>query len=104
MCSCHEETSARREWRRNRRTMVILSCIAIVFALSWLPMTVFSVVAEFSPGTITSPGVLYLTFALCHLTAMSTAVTNPLMYGWLNTNFSSEPFRSRSCVKSRHQG
>ncbi|XP_014242347.1 neuropeptide Y receptor type 2-like [Cimex lectularius] len=81
---------ARREWRRNRRTMMILSCIAIVFALSWLPMTAFNLLIEFQPGLLTPPRTLYLVFALCHIMAMSTAVTNPLMYGWLNTNFRRE--------------
>ncbi|KAK9501348.1 hypothetical protein O3M35_012084 [Rhynocoris fuscipes] len=70
--------------------MMILSCIAIVFALSWLPMTAFTVLVEFNPRIVTSPSTLYLVFSICHLTAMSTAVTNPLMYGWLNTNFRRE--------------
>ncbi|XP_014291375.3 neuropeptide F receptor [Halyomorpha halys] len=81
---------AKREWRRNRRTMMILSCIAVVFALSWLPMTAFTIIFEFHPFLIKPTSTLYLVFALCHVTAMSTAVTNPLMYGWLNTNFRRE--------------
>ncbi|KAL1137934.1 hypothetical protein AAG570_009629 [Ranatra chinensis] len=84
---------ARREWRRNRRTMMILTCIAVVFALSWLPMTSFTLVVEFKPGLVTSASTLYTVFAACHIAAMSTAVTNPLLYGWLNTNFRRE-FRS----------
>ena len=70
--------------------MLILSCIAIVFALSWLPMTAFTLLVEFHPGVVTSASTLYLAFALCHLAAMSTAVSNPLLYGWLNTNFRRE--------------
>ena len=69
---------------------MILSCIAVVFALSWLPMTAFTIIFEFHPFLIRPPSTLYLVFALCHVTAMSTAVTNPLMYGWLNTNFRRE--------------
>jgi uncharacterized membrane protein YgcG len=70
--------------------MLILSCIAIVFALSWLPMTAFTLLVQFHPGLVTSASTMYLTFAICHMTAMSTAVTNPLLYGWLNTNFRRE--------------
>ncbi|XP_054258645.1 neuropeptide Y receptor type 2-like [Macrosteles quadrilineatus] len=81
---------AKREFRRNRRTMIILSCIAIVYALSWLPMTAFTVVMELNPHALTSPQTIYLVFSVCHLVAMSSTVTNPLLYGWLNTNFRRE--------------
>ncbi|XP_039300481.1 neuropeptide F receptor [Nilaparvata lugens] len=81
---------AKREWRRNRRTMVILTCIAVVFAISWLPMTVFSLVAEINPSILGEPSTMYAVFAGCHILAMSSACTNPLLYGWLNTNFRRE--------------
>lgn len=70
--------------------MIILSCIAVVFAVSWLPMTTFTVLMELNPTLLTSPRTLYLVFAVCHILAMSSACTNPLLYGWLNTNFRRE--------------
>lgn len=79
--------AVRRELSRNKRTMWILSSIAVVFALSWLPLTVFTLLVEFQPHLIESTDVLYKVFAFVHMMAMSTTCTNPLLYGWLNTNF-----------------
>lgn len=81
---------ARRELRRNRRTMFMLSCIAIVYAISWLPMTIFEIIATLKPHFNQNPNTVLLVFAACHILAMSTAITNPLLYGWLNTNFRRE--------------
>ncbi|XP_075238325.1 neuropeptide Y receptor type 2-like [Lycorma delicatula] len=97
---------AKREWRRNRRTMIILSCIAIVFAVSWLPMTAFNLAMELDCSFISKPSTLYLVFAVCHIMAMSSACTNPLLYGWLNTNFRREIsgiFRSRRNTEDPQQ-
>lgn len=80
-------SAVRRELSRNKRTMWILSSIAVVFALSWLPLTVFTLVVEFQPHLIQSTDTLYKAFAVVHMMAMSTTCTNPLLYGWLNTNF-----------------
>ncbi|XP_060870660.1 neuropeptide Y receptor type 2-like [Metopolophium dirhodum] len=77
----------RRELSRNKRTMWILSSIAVVFAISWLPLTVFTLLVEFQPHLIDSTDALYKAFAVVHMMAMSTTCTNPLLYGWLNTNF-----------------
>lgn len=79
--------AVRRELSRNRRTMWILSSIAVVFALSWLPLTLFTLLVEFQPHLIKSTDLLYKVFAFVHMMAMSTTCTNPLLYGWLNTNF-----------------
>ncbi|KAG8234358.1 hypothetical protein J437_LFUL012117 [Ladona fulva] len=96
--------------RRHRRTTLILSAIAAVFAASWLPMTVFSLIWDLSPpprlssaamaghewsNVFTSPSYspphrMYAVFAACHVAAMSSACTNPVLYGWLNTNFRRE--------------
>lgn len=31
-----------------------------------------------------------IVFAICHMFAMSSACSNPILYGWLNNNFNSE--------------
>ncbi|XP_050420820.1 neuropeptide Y receptor type 6-like [Adelges cooleyi] len=77
----------RRELSRNRRTMYILTSIAVAFAVSWLPLTLFTLCVEFHPELFKSPEHMYLTFGVVHLIAMSSTCTNPLLYGWLNTNF-----------------
>ncbi|EEB10803.1 G-protein coupled receptor, putative [Pediculus humanus corporis] len=99
------KSNKRREIRRNRRTTFILSCIALVYAVSWLPMTTFQLASAILPLTNNKNGnsssnnnnnnnsssiATYLFFAFCHIVAMSSAITNPLLYGWLNTNFRRE--------------
>ncbi|XP_054264011.1 neuropeptide F receptor-like [Macrosteles quadrilineatus] len=85
---------AHREIQRNRRTTLLLSGVAILFALSWLPLGIFSLTADIyysgeSYTEVTSQD-LYVTLAVCHITAMSSAVSNPVVYGWLNTNIRQE--------------
>ena len=33
---------------------------------------------------------MLITYAVCHMTGMSSACANPLLYGWLNDNFRKE--------------
>uniref|UniRef100_A0A1B6EEC8 G-protein coupled receptors family 1 profile domain-containing protein n=1 Tax=Clastoptera arizonana TaxID=38151 RepID=A0A1B6EEC8_9HEMI len=85
---------AKRELQRNRRTTVLLSCVAILFAVSWLPLGIFSLIADVlvnndNPLKISLQS-LYVALAVCHITAMSSAVSNPVVYGWLNSNIRHE--------------
>ncbi|KAK6621926.1 hypothetical protein RUM44_001733 [Polyplax serrata] len=84
------KSQKRREIRRNRRTTFILSCIALVYAISWLPMTIFQIASTLLPEMNQNPKLVYILFAFCHILAMSSTITNPLLYGWLNTNFRRE--------------
>ncbi|XP_039293547.1 neuropeptide F receptor [Nilaparvata lugens] len=86
---------AKRELQRNRKTTMLLSGVAVLFAVSWLPLGVFTLTADllFPPGADPNPASarqLYLTLAACHALAMSSAVSNPVVYGWLNTNIRQE--------------
>lgn len=90
----------RREIRRNRRTTFILSCIALVYAASWLPMTVFQIASTLIPQVHQHPKTIYVLFAFCHIVAMSSSITNPLLYGWLNTNFRREFSTIFSCISN----
>lgn len=81
---------ARRELRRNRRTMFMLSCIAVAYAVSWFPMTIYQVLITQISRVYQNPKTVYVAFAVCHIFAMSTTITNPLLYGWLNPNFRRE--------------
>ncbi|RZF35569.1 hypothetical protein LSTR_LSTR005097 [Laodelphax striatellus] len=86
---------AKRELQRNRRTTMLLSGVAVLFAISWLPLGVFTLTADllFPPDAVANPSSarqLYLTLAACHALAMSSAVSNPVVYGWLNTNIRQE--------------
>ncbi|XP_046666920.1 neuropeptide F receptor-like [Homalodisca vitripennis] len=93
---------AQRELARNKRTTMLLSVVAILFAISWLPLGIFSLVSEVVAPPDSSQS-LYLTLAVCHVIAMSSAVSNPVMYGWMNSNIRQElmqllPFKRRRPV------
>lgn len=95
--SCSERLN--KELSRNRRATMVLSTIAIIFTISWLPWNVLNLVADFHPASM-SPRDLYVAFAACHLVAMTSAVTNPFLYGWLNTNLRQELVRVATALIS----
>ncbi|XP_064484286.1 neuropeptide Y receptor type 6-like [Ornithodoros turicata] len=86
-----------RELRRNRRATMVLLNVSVVFAVSWLPWNVMNLLTDFHLQGI-APQRLYLIFAVCHMVAMSSTTTNPIMYGWLNTNIRRELMGVRTKV------
>ncbi|KAA0195326.1 hypothetical protein HAZT_HAZT002919 [Hyalella azteca] len=86
----HNLSAARKtqELDRNRRTTILLTTIACTFAVSWLPWHVVNLLADFN--YFHSPEYFYAIFGACHILAMSTACSNPVLYGWLNTNLKKE--------------
>ncbi|XP_014677207.1 PREDICTED: neuropeptide F receptor-like [Priapulus caudatus] len=77
--------------RRKRKTNQLLIAIAVVFVISWLPINIFNLYMFYmgSHSKITSEQE-YIIFAVCYMMAMSSACSNPLLYGWLNDNFRKE--------------
>uniref|UniRef100_A0A8C8RGW9 G-protein coupled receptors family 1 profile domain-containing protein n=1 Tax=Pelusios castaneus TaxID=367368 RepID=A0A8C8RGW9_9SAUR len=73
----------------HRRVSAMLACIVMAFAACWLPLTVFNALYDWAPEKIS---VCYhnLIFSLCHLAAMASACVNPVIYGFLNSNFQKE--------------
>lgn len=73
---------------RIKKTNILLLSVAIMFGVSWLPLNIINIVNDiFNPDD----GPEYRTFfAICHMIGMSSACSNPLLYGWLNDNFRKE--------------
>ena len=88
---------AQREIERNRRTTILLTGIAGTFAVSWLPWHIVNILADLNYSGFTDYEFFYTVFGFCHAIAMSTACTNPILYGWLNTNLR----RQISCLCSQ---
>ncbi|GFT12372.1 neuropeptide F receptor [Nephila pilipes] len=88
----------KKELRRNNRATVVLSFISIVFACSWLPWNAFNIMADFDLLSKLPPEHFYMAFVVCHLVAMSSSVTNPILYGWFNSNVRREIRRIRIAV------
>ncbi|XP_028313236.1 neuropeptide Y receptor Y8b [Gouania willdenowi] len=68
------------------RINAMLVSIVVAFALSWLPLNVFNTVFDWNHEAIPSCG-HDIIFSFCHLMAMSSTCVNPVIYGFLNTNF-----------------
>lgn len=83
----------------------MLAGIVIIFAVSWLPLGSFSLLADLVTSEMMmhgSPQNLYTALAVVHGIAMSSAISNPIVYGWLNSNIRHEflqllPARCTAC-------
>lgn len=74
--------------RRMKRTNCLLISIAIIFGVSWLPLNFFNLYADMKRAAVTNN--MLVVYAFCHMIGMSSACSNPLLYGWLNDNFRKE--------------
>ncbi|CAB1457958.1 unnamed protein product [Pleuronectes platessa] len=73
----------------SRRINIMLVALITAFALCWLPLTIFNVVSDWNQDAL--PICHHnLLFSLCHLLAMSSTCINPIIYGFLNSNFKQE--------------
>jgi len=81
-----------RERKRNKRMTFVLSCIAITFAVSFLPLHLFFTVTDLGLWGIIAQNIkmYYFILCVCHCVAFSSCVSNPVLYGWLNTNLRKE--------------
>uniref|UniRef100_A0A3P9D9H8 Neuropeptide Y receptor Y8a n=1 Tax=Maylandia zebra TaxID=106582 RepID=A0A3P9D9H8_9CICH len=78
-----------RRTRGAQRINVMLLAIVIAFALCWLPLNVFNTLFDWHHQAL--PDCQHDTvFSACHLTAMASTCINPIVYGFLNSNFQRE--------------
>lgn len=84
----------KREQGRMRRTNYLLVSIALVFALTWLPLNILNIISDLV--TFKSSEKFLIVFGCCHMVGMTSACSNPMFYGWFNENFQKE-FRKILC-------
>uniref|UniRef100_A0A3B3XY65 G-protein coupled receptors family 1 profile domain-containing protein n=1 Tax=Poecilia mexicana TaxID=48701 RepID=A0A3B3XY65_9TELE len=78
-----------RRTRGAQRINVMLLAIVIAFALCWLPLNVFNTLFDWHHQAL--PKCQHdAVFSACHLTAMASTCINPVVYGFLNSNFQRE--------------
>ncbi|XP_059376997.1 neuropeptide Y receptor type 4 [Carassius carassius] len=84
-CSRNREDEHRRMMHSKRINVMLVTLVA-AFAVCWLPLNAFNVVADWHQEVLP---VCYhnLLFSFCHLLAMSSTCVNPIIYGFLNSNF-----------------
>ncbi|XP_064203468.1 neuropeptide Y receptor Y8b [Anguilla rostrata] len=80
---------ARRRAKGSQRVNTMLVSIVVVFTLCWLPLYVFNTVFDWNHEAI-STCQHDVIFSSCHLTAMASTCVNPIIYGFLNSNFQKE--------------
>ncbi|GIY53922.1 neuropeptide F receptor [Caerostris darwini] len=83
------EERIQKERQRNRRATFVLFLISAVYSITWLPWNIFNLIADFYPDCMAVES-LYLGFVVCHIIAMTSTTTNPILYGWFNTNIRKE--------------
>ncbi|KAL4707043.1 hypothetical protein ACJJTC_014322 [Scirpophaga incertulas] len=59
----HRRLRGRR--RTTRKTPAILIAIAVTYVISWLPLNVFNLVADFSPEPFMDEKTMTITYAIC---------------------------------------
>ena len=85
------------EQYRQRKTGILLFAVAGVFAACWLPLNVFNVIADVNEPLMLDVNRSKLVFPVCHLLVLLSACINPVLYGWLNSNFHDELARILCC-------
>lgn len=87
--SCRDMLERSRRTRGAQRINVMLLAIVIAFALCWLPLNVFNTLFDWHHQAL--PDCQHdAIFSACHLTAMASTCINPVVYGFLNSNFQKE--------------
>lgn len=75
---------------RYKKTNTLLTLIALIFAISWLPLNLYNLYVDiFHLQSSLTEGHMIL-YAVCHMMAMSSACLNPVLYGYFNDNFRKE--------------
>ncbi|XP_029476031.1 neuropeptide Y receptor Y8a isoform X2 [Oncorhynchus nerka] len=78
-----------RNARGAQRINAMLAAIVAAFALCWLPLNVFNTIFDWHHQVL--PACQHdALFSACHLTAMASTCVNPVVYGFLNSNFQKE--------------
>ncbi|EEB10238.1 class A rhodopsin-like G-protein coupled receptor GPRnpy1, putative [Pediculus humanus corporis] len=75
---------------RRRKTNSLFIAIALVYCISWLPLNLCNVVYDAANPFGEDFHTTIVVFAVCHMMGMSSACSNPFLYGWLNDNFRKE--------------
>lgn len=81
---------SKKEDLRMRKTNTLLVSIALIFCLSWLPLNLYNVIVDLHNPFGEDMETMLIVYSVCHMAGMSSACSNPLLYGWLNDNFRKE--------------
>ena len=87
--------------KAKRKSIKMLMVVVVVFALCWMPLNVYQILADFHPNV----EVFHYNstvFFICHWIAISSTCYNPFVYCWLNETFRAEvKSRFKCCLKPK---
>ena len=87
--------------KAKRKSIKMLIVVVVVFALCWMPLNVYQILADFHPNV----EVFHYNstaFFICHWIAISSTCYNPFVYCWLNETFRSEvKSRFKCCLRPK---
>ena len=85
--------------RRFHRSRKLLICVAALFTVSWLPLTVVQLYLEHHPEvTNNGPDFVYAFLLIpCYLISSLSAWINPIIYNYINRSFRREFYALYSC-------
>ncbi|XP_007451523.1 PREDICTED: neuropeptide Y receptor type 2 [Lipotes vexillifer] len=72
--------------QRRQKTTKMLVCVVVVFAVSWLPLHAFQLAVDID-NKVLDLKEYKLIFTVFHIIAMCSTFANPLLYGWMNSNY-----------------
>ncbi|VDM96408.1 unnamed protein product [Thelazia callipaeda] len=72
--------SEKRLHDRRARSNRMMVCMVLSFVFAWLPLNLINLFRDFYGVS----SLFSILFALCHVTAMTSAVWNPIIYSWFN--------------------
>ncbi|XP_030059014.1 neuropeptide Y receptor type 4 [Microcaecilia unicolor] len=72
-----------------KKINIMLASMVAAFAICWLPLNIFNSIFDWNHEIIEICH-YNLIFSLCHLLAMVSICINPIIYGFLNSNFKKE--------------
>lgn len=72
--------------QRRHKTTKMLVCVVVVFAVSWLPLHAFQLAVDIDSHVLDLKE-YKLIFTVFHIVAMCSTFANPLLYGWMNSNY-----------------
>lgn len=100
VCNNRNRRSENNRSARKRKTNILLAMIALVFVFSWLPLNISNILVEFQFQMFfhNKSIDINLLYVVCHTLVLSSACTNPVLYGWLNDNFRKEFVKALHCA------
>ena len=90
MTSTVKKSASKDKDHRMEKTIKLLIVITIVFCMSWLPFNMFNLIVDILDPFGDDTQTMLIVYGICHMIGMSSASSNPLLYGWLNENFRKE--------------